>query len=48
LKRDGKDGNLARKIETEDSGIAILRFRNGALGVIEVTMLTYPKNMEAR
>ncbi len=37
---------LARKIETEDTGVAILRFRSGALGVIEVTMLTYPKNME--
>jgi UDP-N-acetyl-2-amino-2-deoxyglucuronate dehydrogenase len=23
-----------------------MRFRSGALGVIEVTMLTYPKNME--
>lgn len=37
---------LARKIETEDTGVAILRFRSGALGVIEVTMLTYPRNME--
>jgi UDP-N-acetyl-2-amino-2-deoxyglucuronate dehydrogenase len=26
--------------------VAILRFRSGALGVIEVTMLTYPQNME--
>jgi len=41
-----KTATLARKIETEDSGVAILRFRSGALGVIEVTMLTYPKNME--
>jgi UDP-N-acetyl-2-amino-2-deoxyglucuronate dehydrogenase len=41
-----KTATLARKIETEDTGVAILRFRNGALGVIEVTMLTYPKNME--
>lgn len=37
---------LARKIETEDTGIAALKFRNGALGTIEVTMLTYPRNME--
>src|SRR5436305_1009482 len=36
-----KTATLARKIETEDSGVAILRFRSGALGVIEVTMLTY-------
>ena len=41
-----KTATLARKIETEDSGVAILRFRSGALGVIEVTMLTYPKNIE--
>jgi len=41
-----KTATLARKIETEDSGVAILRFRSGALGVIEVTMLTYPQNME--
>ncbi|HEY3258357.1 MAG TPA: Gfo/Idh/MocA family oxidoreductase [Gemmatimonadaceae bacterium] len=41
-----KTATLARKIETEDSGVAILRFRSGALGVIEVTMLTYPKNVE--
>ncbi|MCR4435061.1 MAG: Gfo/Idh/MocA family oxidoreductase [Clostridiales bacterium] len=37
---------LARKIETEDTGSAILKFRNGAIGNINVTMLTYPKNME--
>lgn len=36
----------ARKIEAEDSGAAVLRFRNGAIGVIEVTMLTYPRNLE--
>jgi UDP-N-acetyl-2-amino-2-deoxyglucuronate dehydrogenase len=41
-----KTATLARRIETEDTGVALLRFRNGALGVIEVTMLTYPKNLE--
>jgi UDP-N-acetyl-2-amino-2-deoxyglucuronate dehydrogenase len=41
-----KTATLARRIETEDSGIAILKFRNGALGTIEVTMLTYPRNFE--
>jgi UDP-N-acetyl-2-amino-2-deoxyglucuronate dehydrogenase len=41
-----KTATLARRIESEDTGIAILRFRNGALGTIEVTMLTYPRNME--
>jgi UDP-N-acetyl-2-amino-2-deoxyglucuronate dehydrogenase len=39
-------GTLARNIETEDTGIAALRFRNGAMGSINVTMLTYPKNYE--
>jgi UDP-N-acetyl-2-amino-2-deoxyglucuronate dehydrogenase len=37
---------LARRIETEDSGIAALKFRSGALGTIEVTMLAYPRNLE--
>ncbi len=41
-----KTATLARQIEAEDSGAAILRFRSGALGVLEVTMLTYPKNLE--
>lgn len=41
-----KTATLARRIETEDSGVALLKFRSGALGVIEVTMLTYPKNLE--
>jgi UDP-N-acetyl-2-amino-2-deoxyglucuronate dehydrogenase len=37
---------MARRIETEDTGSAILKFRNGAIGTINVTMLTYPKNLE--
>jgi UDP-N-acetyl-2-amino-2-deoxyglucuronate dehydrogenase len=41
-----KTATLARKIEAEDTGVAVLRFRSGALGTIEVTMLTYPKNLE--
>lgn len=41
-----KTATLARRIETEDTGIAVLRFRSGALGVIEVTVLTYPRNFE--
>lgn len=41
-----KTATLARKIEAEDTGVALLKFRSGALGVMEVTMLTYPKNME--
>jgi UDP-N-acetyl-2-amino-2-deoxyglucuronate dehydrogenase len=37
---------LARRIESEDSGVAAIRFASGALGSMEVTMLTYPKNLE--
>ena len=39
-------GTLARNIEVEDTGAAALKWRNGALGSINVTMLTYPKNLE--
>ncbi len=33
-------------IETEDTGLAILKFRNGSLGVIEATTATRPKDLE--
>jgi len=38
---------LATNIETEDSGVVNLRWRSGTLGSLNVTMLTYPKNLEA-
>ena len=41
-----KTATMARRIEAEDSGAAILKFRNGAIGVLEVSMLTFPKNLE--
>ncbi len=37
---------LARNIEVEDTGVASLKWRSGALGSVNVTMLTYPKNFE--
>jgi UDP-N-acetyl-2-amino-2-deoxyglucuronate dehydrogenase len=37
---------LARDIEVEDTGVMNVRWRNGALGSVNVTMLTYPRNME--
>jgi len=38
---------LGRKIEAEDTGVVNFRWRNGgALGSMNVTMLTYPKNLE--
>ncbi len=33
-------------IEAEDTGVAILRFQNGALGIIEATTATRPKDLE--
>lgn len=39
-------GTLARSIEAEDTGVAAIRWRNGAMGTLNVTMLTYPKNLE--
>ena len=41
-----KTATQARRIEAEDSGVAVLKFRSGALGVIEVSVLTYPRNIE--
>ena len=37
---------MDRKIETEDMGAAVVRFRNGVIATINVSMLTYPKNYE--
>ena len=39
-------GTLARNIEAEDSGVVNLKWSGGALGSMNVTMLTYPKNLE--
>ena len=38
--------STTRDIEVEDTGVLNIRWRNGALGSMSVTMLTYPKNME--
>jgi UDP-N-acetyl-2-amino-2-deoxyglucuronate dehydrogenase len=37
---------LARDIEVEDTGVISVEWRSGALGSMNVTMLTYPKNLE--
>ena len=39
-------GTLARNIEVEDTGVVSIKWRSGALGSMNVTMLTYPKNLE--
>ena len=37
---------LARNIEVEDTGVLSIKWRSGALGSMNVTMLTYPQNLE--
>ena len=37
---------LERNIEAEDTGVISVKWRAGALGSVNVTMLTYPKNFE--
>jgi UDP-N-acetyl-2-amino-2-deoxyglucuronate dehydrogenase len=37
---------LGRDIEVEDTGVLSVRWRSGALGSMNVTMLTFPRNLE--
>ena len=39
-------GTLGRNVEVEDTGVLNIKWRNGAIGSMNVTMLTYPKNLE--
>ena len=39
-------GTLARDIEVEDTGVAALKWRSGAMGSVNVTMLAHSKNYE--
>ena len=39
-------GTLARDIEVEDTGVLNIKWRNGAMGSMNVTMLTYSQNFE--
>ncbi len=41
-----KTGTFLAPVETEDTGVAILKFRSGALGVIEATTCARPKDLE--
>ena len=38
--------STTRDIEAEDTGVLNIKWRNGALGSMAVTMLTYPQNLE--
>ncbi|RAL24578.1 Gfo/Idh/MocA family protein [Thermoflavimicrobium daqui] len=35
-----------RKIEAEDTSVSVIRFKSGALGVLEAAVTIYPKNLE--
>ena len=41
-----KAGIYPSNIETEDTGVAILKFRNGGLGIVEATTCARPKDLE--
>lgn len=41
-----KTGTYLINTETEDTGVAILKFKNGAIGVMEVTTAIRPKDLE--
>ncbi|TCP65930.1 Gfo/Idh/MocA family protein [Baia soyae] len=40
------DATRIRQIEAEDTSISVIRFQNGALGVLEAAVTIYPKNLE--
>lgn len=42
----GYTANNLREIECEDVGVAVLKFKSGALGVIEASTTVYPENLE--
>jgi predicted dehydrogenase len=42
----GMGAHALARIEAEDTAVAVLRFRNGALGVVEATTATRPKDLE--
>lgn len=42
----GYTATQARRIEVEDSAVLSVKWRSGALGSMNVTMLTYPRNLE--
>ncbi len=37
---------LAHRMEAEDVGVAVIRFRSGAVGAVEGSTVTYPENLE--
>ena len=45
-KLSASTATLGRTIEVEDTAVLNLEWKNGALGTMAVTMLTYPNNIE--
>lgn len=39
-------GTLAHRMEAEDVGVALIRFKSGAMATIEGSTITYPENLE--
>ena len=39
-------GTLAHKMESEDTGVAVIKFKNGAMASVEGSTITYPQNLE--
>lgn len=39
-------GTFLKKIEAEDAGAAVIRFKNGAIGIVEASVCVYPENLE--
>ncbi|MDN5332059.1 MAG: UDP-N-acetyl-2-amino-2-deoxyglucuronate dehydrogenase [Tepidanaerobacteraceae bacterium] len=39
-------GTFLKKIEAEDAGAAVIRFKNGAVGIVEASVCVYPENLE--
>jgi len=42
----GRTATRIRPMEAEDVAVAAIRFRNGALGVVEASVTVYPENLE--
>ncbi|WP_044641303.1 Gfo/Idh/MocA family protein [Risungbinella massiliensis] len=40
------DATRIRKIEAEDTSVSVLKFKSGALGLLEAAVTIYPKNLE--
>lgn len=40
------DATRIRRIEADDTSVSVIRFKNGALGVLEAAVTIYPKNLE--